>query len=202
MYRSLAFALAAAGAWATPASAVTLILSPDSILLGAQNVDVGGVLYDVSFVDGTCAATFGGCDQANFTFQSEADALLAATALRDQVLLDVPQGNFDTVLELTFGCTPAASCSFFIPYAVDTSGPTAQLLVGRFLNRPGNDVVGTVNIGVAGETNEEQVWARFSPAPLQSAVPEPGTWAFLLLGFGMVGASLRATRRARAVHAA
>lgn len=34
-------------------------------------------------------------------------------------------------------------------------------------------------------------------APVPAAVPEPGTWAMLILGFGLVGGALRSARRAR-----
>lgn len=32
-------------------------------------------------------------------------------------------------------------------------------------------------------------------APIQSAVPEPATWAMLIVGFGLVGSMVRSTRR-------
>ncbi len=51
-------------------------------LHGAFDVNVGGSLYDVEFVDGTCIALYGGCDEASdFTFQTCASAQLAAHVL-------------------------------------------------------------------------------------------------------------------------
>ncbi|OUR80491.1 hypothetical protein A9Q83_00735 [Alphaproteobacteria bacterium 46_93_T64] len=65
-------------------------------LMGATGVTVGGGVYDVRFVDGTCAVAYSGCDDiSDFTFQSAADALLAAQALLEQVLIDGPDGLFD-----------------------------------------------------------------------------------------------------------
>ena len=74
-------------------------------LLGAFGVDVGGTLYDVEFVDGTCTDLFAGCDEAaDFTFTTMTDAGLASAALQNQVFLDAAEGAFDTVPELTAGC--------------------------------------------------------------------------------------------------
>jgi hypothetical protein len=57
-------------------------------LHGAFGVDVGGTLYNVEFLDGTCIALFNGCDAvSDFTFQSSALAASASQALLDQVFL-------------------------------------------------------------------------------------------------------------------
>jgi hypothetical protein len=45
------------------ASAATLIVDSNGILTGATGVNVGGTLYDVEFVDGSCIALFDGCDR-------------------------------------------------------------------------------------------------------------------------------------------
>ena len=55
-------------------------------LLGASDVLVDGSLYNVEFLDGTCIDLYNGCDDvSDFTFQTEAAALLAAQALLLQV---------------------------------------------------------------------------------------------------------------------
>ena len=63
-------------ALASPADAATLLVNGSGILLGAEGVNVGGTLYDVEFVDGTCIALFDGCDLAadDFTFTTQAAA--------------------------------------------------------------------------------------------------------------------------------
>ena len=71
-------------------------------LTGATNVNVGGVLYDVEFVDGTCINVFSGCDNAaeDFAFSSVEVATSAANALLSQVFVDTPVNGspelFDT----------------------------------------------------------------------------------------------------------
>ena len=86
------------------AQAATLIVV-DEQLHGASNVLVGGVSYDVQFLDGTCIELYKGCDEASdFTFQTQASALLASQALLDQVFLDGALGAFDNYPGRTRGC--------------------------------------------------------------------------------------------------
>ena len=75
------------------------------ILTGATGVDVNGTLYDVEFVDDTCGAVFTGCDStSDFTFTSDADAKAASNSLLGEVFVDGPEGQFDSLSFLTFGC--------------------------------------------------------------------------------------------------
>ncbi len=70
MFRKLigAFAGLAMMGMAGTANAVVLNVS-DGQFLGATGVDVGGTLYDVTFVDGTCITLFDGCNEiADFDF--------------------------------------------------------------------------------------------------------------------------------------
>ena len=73
-------------------------------LHGATGVDVGGTLYDVVFLDGSCISVYGTCEQSSFTFNSESDATIASQALIDQVFInDAIKGDFDTQLYLVNG---------------------------------------------------------------------------------------------------
>ena len=111
---SFAAALLAVFALAYPMSAQAVTLNVDSgtgQLLGATEVDVDGVLYDVDFVEGSCVALFDGCDStSDFTFTTSTAALAAANALQSQVFTDTVAGNFNTEPELTFCCYDIASC--------------------------------------------------------------------------------------------
>ena len=98
---------------AAPAAAAVLLVDGNGQLTGATGVDVGGTLFDVTFVDGTCAALFDGCDEASdFAFNDQATATLAAQALFDQVFI----GNFDFTPNLTLGCGDAESCRPLVPF--------------------------------------------------------------------------------------
>ncbi len=67
-------------------------------------MNVGGNLLDVQFKDGACFGLYGLCKGPDaFVFDSEATATAASEALRNQVFLDGPSGNFDTDPGLTAG---------------------------------------------------------------------------------------------------
>jgi hypothetical protein len=86
-------------------------------LLGADNVEVNGLYYNVRFLDGSCIALFNGCDDpADFFFGYVGDALDASISLLDQVF--IRGTGFDIAPELINGCSNGRSgCNIFTPYA-------------------------------------------------------------------------------------
>ena len=180
--------LAAAGA--SPAAAATQVVVGVE-LAGANGVTVGGATYNVEFVEGTCAGTFGGCDNAgaDFTFQNLADATAAGDALFAQVIT----GTVDTDPSQTLGCSSATLCGMLIPYALGG----APVMFAAYAANNGaatNFNGGTVSGAPASFDTAIQsafVWARFSPV---TAVPEPSSWAMMLLGFGGMGLAMRRRR--------
>ncbi len=166
------------------------ILTIDNgILMGATGVDVNGVLYDVSFIDGTCIELFDGCNEnADFPFINPAnlnDGVLLQTAMEallDQVFIDSPLGNFNTNPALTNGCE--RECFIGTPLWVSIAG---GLGIGSVFNAP-NPNVDDVTFG-GGPLNTFDtslsvrstyaVWSQPTVVPVPSAV-----WLF---GSGMLG---------------
>ena len=106
------------GVAATVAQAADLIIDADGQLTGATGVEIGGVLYDVEFVDGSCRELFDPCnDVADFEFTTRDQVILAGQALLDQVLINTADGLFDDMPQLTRGCEDDRYCSVFTPYA-------------------------------------------------------------------------------------
>lgn len=159
-------------------------------LLGATGVDVGGTLYNVEFVDGTCILLFDGCDNlSDFDFTSQVTAEAAAQALLDQVFIDLAFPDlFDTQPEFTFGCASFLRCDLWIPFGPGDPVDFATAING---DMEASDSVGSFFINPLTDTTpiEDVAWARFTPVQ----VPEPAT--LLLLGAGLMGAAFR--RRSR-----
>jgi len=77
---------------------------------------------------------------------------------------------------------------------------SANLLNSSILGFTGSDI--SIQNGVLQLNFAGTAWARNSTANIAldtaSAVPEPGTWAMMLLGFGAMGAAMRSRRRQKA----
>jgi hypothetical protein len=189
---SVALAAFAALSFAAPATAATLQTSGFT-LTGATGVDVNGTSYDVAFLDGTCTSVFDGCDSnSDFAFTNPGDATAAAQALLDQVFVDGLPGTFDTVPFLTNGCSDLLICTAWIPYSV--SGTGVDLMTAS--NSNGADFVLAGVTDPSGDTSQSPslVWAIFTPS-VAVGVPEPSTWAMMLLGFGAIGLAARRRRK-------
>jgi hypothetical protein len=144
-------------------------------------IDVGGVLYDVEFKEGTFAGVFGSA--AGLDFTTQADATAAANAL-DSVLVDTAAGNFDSVPGLTFGCETLNDCGMLTPYGFDAFNRTlsaslintnlADTVSGAFATVQTFDTTTALNF----------VWAEWTlaPGPQPQPVPEPASTALLAAG--------------------
>lgn len=98
----------------------TQIIDGSGQLLGATDVDVNGVLYNVEFKADSFANIFG--DMSSLILVADNNAAEDfARALLNQVLINTTEGSFDTDPELTFGCTAITSCAIHTPLQIATS---------------------------------------------------------------------------------
>ncbi|MEO1239372.1 MAG: VPLPA-CTERM sorting domain-containing protein [Pseudomonadota bacterium] len=170
-------AVCIAAATVGTASAATLQVDTDGVLVGATGLNVNGTIYDVAFVDGSCASIFDGCDEpSDFDFTNASDAVAVGQALFDQVFV----GIFDTLSGVTFGCG-GFQCVTRIPTGfVPTGGAGAEGAIvinntviadpsvnfggiNRLFNYANSD---TSNYALFTETGQE-----VSPIPLPAGFP-------------------------------
>lgn len=160
----------------------------NGILTGAKNVDVGGKLFDVAFVDGTCIDVFSGCDSnEDFAIRGSFGALL------DQVFVDTPIGNFGSHPGLISGCGDLEICFLLVPIGLGDEFHRFLVFVDS-LCIPGGGCGegGATNIETDYSQDPQQTWAVWSPS--QNEVDSPGT--MLCLGIGRLALVL-AQRRSR-----
>ncbi|TQV74314.1 PEP-CTERM sorting domain-containing protein [Denitrobaculum tricleocarpae] len=190
--------VAATFGFTSNAHATVILDIVDGQLVGAQNVNVSGTLYDVSFTDGTCIGLFSGCDNAasDFTFTSFQTAFEAATALLEQVFQDTAEGLFSSDPELTRGCEGLAVCWSSIPYQVTSANRFEAMIARNFADNAVDFASGSfTQPSLDYFTFTSDTFAVFSLAsggPIQ--VDEPGT--LLLFGVALLGLGV-ASRRGR-----
>ena len=152
-------------------------------------MNVGGTLYDVTFVDGTCTALFDGCDEASdFTFTTQTDADAASQALLDFVFVDVPGlGSFDSAPEFTFGITSNTAGFVFTPYNHEPGLPFLSTFAA--VNKVSGDFTAPVALGKLDDTfaNPSTVFADWTVA----TVPIPAGGMLLLSALGGIAALRR-----------
>lgn len=134
------------------------------------NIDVGGG-FTGGFLD-----SFGADRVLTISFDSPQQAFgFDTNFLMEQFIVTIFSGA-DPLFSQTF-TAPGSNMTFF-GFASLGSGITSA----------------TIN-GTAGSANFALDNFRFGAAAQAPAVPEPGTWAMLLMGFGAMGAALRRQRR-------
>jgi hypothetical protein len=181
------------------AQASPILIVDNGQLLGANNIDINGSIFDVRFIDGVCADLFGGvCSRSNFTFQTQADGISAAAAIVDQIFNSVAGSPFDIDPELIFGCTNTISCQILIPINIFPGLLLNSAVVGNS-NGPGAGAGATTNIrtGDSLALDARRVFASFTPS-LSTSVPEPSVIVMLLGGILGLGV-LRRKQKQKAV---
>jgi hypothetical protein len=184
-------------AWNTAVPGATTLIIPDSVtgvtLIGSGDASVtySGVTFSQSTALGNgdlynISSTYDGCCQADVSSQ-------VASVGSENILITLP--GFTTGFSLSFGTFDGSDVSFLL-----SNGDT--LTLGSVAS---NSYLVPGFFGVTDATPFNSILVR-SPdlvldvsniayGAVNGGVPEPGVWGLMVVGFGGLGATLRARRR-------
>ena len=189
--------------------AAPILQVEDGILNGAKYVEVAGAYYDVEFTDGSCVSLFTGCDDPTDFIFNRQSAHEAAQALLDQILIDTPEGLYNSRPYLTHGCTTRIDggiCWASTPYGLEPEeypGRVSAVFTWNYSensNRDTRDMIYNTQSTVDADFQREEqydflTYARWAPSvglpPADNAVSEPGTLASLVGGLLVLFAGRR-----------
>lgn len=143
----------------------------------------------MTFEDGSCVNLFSGCDDpvSDFPFAGTADAIVASQALLDQVFVDGPLGDFDSIPGLTRGCSFTLECSILTPMDLTSFG---GLTSSGEINLDIGDTTRIFGGGTGFDTGTAE--DSFSQVfAVWTQVPEPGTGLLVALGLLTLGVRTR-----------
>ncbi len=204
-------ALALAGLGTLPAAQAATLTFDAGRLVGASGVVVDGTAYDVTFTDGTCAALFGGCDDAaDFVFNTQARGRAASQALLGQVFNAFPAIDADP--RLTRGCETSAvmwqgslqgACWVLTPMYLPFPDQVSSYMVANDV-RDAMDAVppnGNIVLGPLTDTGGRSdssmsyitwaVWRTAGSTTPGGTVPEPASALLAAMGLGLLAAGRR-----------
>lgn len=177
------------------AAACALIASPalasHTITTNPDITTVGPISGTFGPGGGTVTGTLVSQDLAFFTFFSTAGDNLS-------IRTNPITGQFDTGLSLLFDASgPILQGDLISSLSLlaedDDSGAGVLSLINFTTTQTGRYAIALGGFG--GGSGNYSLSLNGNTGSVQNAVPEPATWAMMLLGFGLVGGAMRSRRR-------
>ncbi|SIS68081.1 PEP-CTERM sorting domain-containing protein [Neptunomonas antarctica] len=186
-------------------AAAGAILSPSLTLSGTQvtgatNLSVDGGLYDVLFVEGTCASVYGTCSQSSFPFPYTHYTWPATGPVDTAKLATIAFANLfnatpDFDLLSIYGITSTSNQRISTPIYLPAAGYWVMAETWRLntTNALGTGAMSQRAFAYDSTTDADRVLAVWSPAQSAAApgIPEPGTLAIFSLGLLGLGLNRR-----------
>jgi PEP-CTERM motif len=191
--RALVAALLLLGALLQNSQASVVRQFANGLLTGATGVSVNGVIYDVSFQDGSCDSLFANC--TNFAFTTSVDAIAASDALLGQVIHYAPNDLYDNDPTKTNGCSVLDFCLIATPFLASNGFEAGYAVMNYPLGSQFPDGTAPESGPVAYDLSltGAAVYAVWVAEPTVITVPEPSSLALL----GASGLALVWARRRR-----
>lgn len=193
-----AAASALAIAVASPASAAIIITASPGAVQPPENV-----LANTSMTNTT---VMGSTNQTNTMVSVQSNETLTTSTSNGQSRFFATDGSLDEGSIFLTGGGSFTSAEFNLfnalsgtnSVAITVNGVTQSFALGNGQNffgfqATGGDRITSISFATNGTGVADLRQLRLGG--VQAAVPEPGTWALMLLGFGVVGASLRRRRK-------
>lgn len=183
------------------ASATTVFKLKDT---GSGNTDILNTTGELTGGDSAVSASAKGLsftDTALFSVKpGEELTSYSLTNLGTTRIGEISGGSME-IYQIVGGNDVAITDSFTQIGAATPKAVSSQTdYSGSFDLGPGNYLLKIVSSGV--DAVKTQGAAKFSVELQGTAVPEPATWAVMLMGFGAIGASMRTARRRQATATA
>lgn len=164
------------------------------------NANAAGTVWNFSYsVDNTSTAQSAGSELSSFGFDVSTRPVSVSTGTTDLFSATLNAGNFNGLgtRDLCFYAGP--NCNGGASRGITASqAPAAGTFSLTFSTGVNTLLVDDFVARWQSTGSNRQGSASGSGTPSAPAVPEAGTWAMMLVGFGVVGAAAR-SRRARAI---
>ena len=125
-------------------------------------------------------------------FGFDVDPNVSGASITSTVFNGTSSGNIANGRSVELCFTAGPNCAGGASNGVDIGGSTSGTFTLNFTGNAGDITLSNLNtriLSIAGAGNVT------SATGITTAVPEPGTWALMLIGFGAMGVSLRRSRR-------
>ncbi|MCW2389601.1 hypothetical protein M2333_002647 [Sphingobium sp. B11D3B] len=136
---------------------------------------------------------------ANVVYERNQGLLELYTHTFENINLNLATGYRYAAFITSFGA-PEADSSYYLALGATPTAPNNEQLTGSIWFSPDNAPATNVNYSWL-NGKQANVTAVFgTPSSAVAAVPEPASWAMMLVGFGAIGFSMRDRRRKSSVR--